>query len=85
MSLCLWCRYQQEQKEQREAELELERERAERCRLQQLKKETALRDKLIKNVQHLEQRKMEVQRELVLRNLPAGQSQLKSAVVIPKN
>ena len=73
-------RYQQELKEQREAErIKMESERSQR-----LEKESVLRDKLIKNVHHLEQRKMEVQRQLLLRSLTSGgQSHLKSAVVIP--
>ena len=78
-------RYQQEQKEQREAELKVEREKMERNRLERLEEESSLRDKLIKNVQQLEQRKMEVHRELLLRSLTMDkQSQLKSAVVVPK-
>ena len=78
------CRFQQEEKERREAELKLEKERMEQHRIKQLQEESALRDKLIKNVHQLEQRKMEVQRELLLRNLTSdGQSQLRSAVVIP--
>lgn len=65
--------------------MKLEKEKIERSRLERLEKESALRDKLIKNVHQLEQRKMEVQRELLLRSLTAeGQSQLKSAVIIPK-
>lgn len=84
--LLYMCRYQQEQRVQREAELKMEKEQAEKSRLERLEQESALRDKLIKNVQHLEQRKMEVQRELLLRSLTAdGQSQLKSAVVIPRD
>ena len=54
-------------------------------RSERLEKESVLRDKLIKNVHHLEQRKMEVQRQLLLRSLTSGrqQSHLKSAVVVP--
>lgn len=66
----------------------LEKERAEAARREKLEEESVLRDKLIKNVRDLEQRKMEVQRELLLRSLTSadgGQAQLKSAVVIPKN
>ena len=76
-------RYQQELKEQRE----VERAKMEAERSEKLAKESVLRDKLIKNVQHLEQRKMEVQRQLLLRTLSSsgGQSHLKSAVVIPKH
>lgn len=85
MSFCEICRYQEEQTQQREVELRLEKEKTQKSRLERLEQESALRDKLIKNVQHLEQRKIEVQRELLLRSLTAdGQAQLKSAVVIPK-
>jgi hypothetical protein len=78
-------RYQQEQREQREADMKLEKERTEAAKREKLQEESVLRDKLIKNVQQLEQRKIEVQRELLLRSLTSdGQSQLKSAVVIPK-
>lgn len=68
-----------------EAELEMRKEKMEKIRLEKLEEESVLRDKLIKNVQQLEQRKIEVQRELLLRSLTAeGPPQLKSAVVIPK-
>lgn len=61
--------------------MKLEKEKMKESRLE----ESVLRDKLIQNVRHLEQRKIEVQRELLLRSLTSdGQSQLKSAVVIPK-
>ncbi len=48
---------------------------------EKMREEEELRDKLLKNVQQLEKRKLEVQRELTLRALPA--SGLKSAVVVP--
>lgn len=77
-------RYQQEQKKLQEARLKLKKERLEEARLERLEQEAELRDKLIKNVQQLEKRKVEVQRELLLRSLTSdGPSQLKSAVVIP--
>lgn len=64
--------------------MKLEKEKMEATRLEKMEEESVLRDKLIKNVRHLEQRKIEVQRELLLRSLTSeGQSQLKSAVVIP--
>lgn len=64
--------------------MELEKERMEAMRLEKLQEESVLRDKLIKTVRQLEHRKMEVQRELLLQSLTSeGQSQLKSAVVIP--
>ena len=49
-----------------------------------MKEEEELRDKLLKNVQQLEQRRMEVQRELLLRTLPSGK-QRKSAKIAPNN
>lgn len=63
----------------------LQQEENERKRQEKLKKEEELRDKLLKNVQQLEQRKMEVQRELLLKTLPTGGKQLKSAVVVPRD
>ena len=66
------------------AALEKERSEAEQLRRKEkLEEEVELRDKLMKNVQQLEQRKKEIQRELKLRNLSSG-SQLKSAIVIPQ-
>ena len=55
--------------------------------------EAVLRDKLIRNVHQLEQRRKEVQRELVLRNISSGSSSqesrgasgIASAVVIPRH
>ncbi len=46
--------------------------------------EEKLRDQLLKNVQQLEQRKLEVERELVLRTLPPVSGELRSAVIVPK-
>lgn len=82
-----FCRYQEEQRAQEEAERRAEKERRKRSREEKIEEESALRDKLIKNVQQLEQRKLEVQRELLLRSLTSegGPSHLKSAVVIPNN
>lgn len=66
----------------------LKRERCEaeyQKRKEKLEEEVELRDKLMKSVQQLEQRKREIQRELKLRNLSsaAAGSQLKSAIVVP--
>lgn len=52
-------------------------------RKEKLEEEVELRDKLMKSVQQLEQRKREIQRELKLRNLSSAGSQLKSAIVVP--
>ena len=54
--------------------------------MQRLKEETTLKERLIKNVQELEHRKMEVQRQLLTMNKDKRNlsSQLKSAIVIPK-
>lgn len=71
------------QEEEREKQLALERQRSEAEQLrrkEKLEEEIELRDKLMKNVQQLEERKREIQRELKLRNLS---SQLKSAIVVP--
>ena len=79
------CRYEEEEKE-REAKLEeLQRLENEQKRQEKLEEEQLLRDKLVKNVQQLEQRRLEIQRELLLRTLPSGGGQLKSAVVVPEN
>ncbi len=77
-------RFQQEHWKQRQAELKMEKEKMEEARLERKQEESALRDKLICNVRHLEQRKMEVQREILLRSL-TSEGQLRSAVVIPPN
>ena len=54
-------------------------------RKERMEQEIELRDKLMKNVQQLEERKREIQRELKLRNLSSQRSQLKSAIVVPKH
>ena len=94
-------RYQEEQRELRELQeqkererMEKEREKKEKEREKNLKEESLLREELIKNVQVLEQKKLAVQRQLLLRTFESGGSsgntaaqslqQLKSAVVIPK-
>ena len=66
------------------------RERKEREMAKCLKEESSLREQLIRNVQELEQKKLEVQRQILLRTINRGSSnsvgppsQLKSAVVIP--
>lgn len=80
------CRYEEEEKERQAKMEQLQREENERKRREKLLEEQSLRDKLVKNVQQLEQRKVEIQRELLLRTLPSsGGGQLKSAVVIPEN
>lgn len=71
--------------ERRERE---KKERKGRERAKCLKEETSLREQLIRNVQELEQKKLEVQRQLLLSTLNNSASsssvgQLKSAVVIP--
>lgn len=59
-----------------------------------MEEEASLRDQLVKKVHQLEHRKLEIQRELILRSLsstsgdPGGtsghrSSQLRSAVVVP--
>ena len=78
-------RYQEEEQERREALERQKREEDEERRRQKLEEEANLRDKLIKNVQQLEHRKLEIQRELLLRSLSSSSgTQLKSAVVIPQ-
>lgn len=78
-------RYEEEERE-REAMVErLQREENETRRQEKLREEEELRDKLLKNVHQLEQRRMEVQRELLLRALPTSGLQVKSAVVVPKD
>lgn len=78
-------RYQQEKQERHEALEARQRKEEERLKRQKLEAEANLRDKLIKNVQDLEQRRLEVQRELLLRSLSSESTatQLKSAVVVP--
>lgn len=85
-------RYQQEEAEKRIRLDQQHKEDMERRRLERVAEEVTLRDKLIRNVQQLEQRRKEVQRELVLRDISqtAGSSQqgrpssnIPSAVVIP--
>ena len=77
-------RYQEEERERQEA-IERQQREEERLRKQErTKAEALLRDKLMRNVQQLEQRKLEIQRELLLRSLSSG-APLKSAVVIPKS
>ena len=66
---------------------ERQREEDHQRRREKLEEEANKRDKLMKNVQQLEQRRLELQRELKLRNLSSsleGGVQLKSAIVIPK-
>ena len=66
--------------------LEKERSEIEQLRRKEkLEEEVERRDKLMKNVQELEQRKKEIERELKLRNLSSPDSQLKSAIVVPRS
>lgn len=64
-----------------------EREEEQQRRREKLEEEASRRDQLMKNVQQLEQRRLELQRELKLRNLSLstgeGGAQLKSAIVVP--
>lgn len=65
-----------------------EREAEQQRRREKLEEEASRRDQLMKNVQQLEQRRLELQRELKLRNLSCssaaeGGAQLKSAIVVP--
>jgi type III secretory pathway component EscU len=67
----------------------------ERQRRERVAEEASLRDKLIRNVQQLEQQRKEIQRELVLRDMsgrPSSSSQRRrsrhevpSAVVVPRH
>lgn len=77
MYIYIWCRLKDEEREQ-------EALREKTMKEEKMRGEEELRDKLLKNVQKLEQRKLEVQRELVLRTTVDG-GQLKSAVVVPNN
>ena len=45
--------------------------------------ELALKNKLLKSVQQLEQRRMEVQRELLVKSQSSSGVTLRSAVVVP--
>ena len=64
-----------------------QREEEEARKRERMEEEASLRDQLIKTVHQLEHRKLEIQRELVLRTLSSssgvGGPQLRSAVVIP--
>lgn len=76
-------RYQEEEKERLQV-LERQRVEAEQLkRKEKLEVEAELRDRLMKNVQHLEERKRVIERELKLRNISSETSQLKSAIVVP--
>ena len=86
-------RYQQEEAEKRVRLEQQHKEEMERKRMERVAEEASLRDKLIRNVQRLEQRRKEIQRELVLRDISKGSSQhgrpghagssIPSAVVVP--
>jgi len=89
---CFHCiRYQEELKEQRDLEARRERERKEKEKQQKeedrkrrLLEEKSLKEHLLKNVHQLEQRKMEVQRQLESLDRDKRNLQVKSAVIIPK-
>lgn len=81
--LSLPLRYQEEEREKTAAMEQQQREAGQQRRKEKLEEEVVLRDKLMKNVQQLEQRRLEIQRELKLRNRSSG-SQLKSAIVVPR-
>ena len=84
-------RYQQEESEKRIRLEQQHKEEMECKRVERVAEEVSLRDKLIRNVQQLEQRRKEVQRELVLRDLSQTSSSqqgrpssnIPSAVVVP--
>lgn len=89
----LTTRYQQEEAEKRIKLEKQHKDDVERKRLERVAEEVSLRDKLIRNVQQLEQRRKEVQRELVLRDISqtsssqqgrSGSSNIPSAVVVPQ-
>lgn len=69
------------------AQEQCEREAEQQRRREKLEEEASRRDQLMRNVQQLEQRRLELQRELKLRNLSSsageGGAQLKSAIVVP--
>ncbi len=83
------CRYQEEEREKALAQERCEREVEQKRRREKLEEEASRRDQLMRNVQVLEQRRLELQRELKLRNLSSsageGGAQLKSAIVVPNN
>lgn len=85
------CRYQEEEREKALALEQRQREAEQQRRREKLEEEATRRDQLMRNVQQLEQRRMELQRELKLRNLSSaaavgsGGTQLKSAIVVPHN
>ena len=84
-------RYQQEEAERREKEAQKQREESERRRRRKVREDASLRDKLIRNVQHLEQRREELQRKLKGRGREGRRESrsldapLPSAVVLPKH
>lgn len=77
-------RYQEEEREKMEALEKLRCEEEQRRRKEIMEEEVELRDKLMKNVQQLEQRKREIERELKLRTSSSQRSQLKSAIIVPR-
>ena len=88
LHLCSRC--QQEETERREKEEQRKREESERRRRRQVREEATLRDKLIRSVQHLEQRREQLQRQLRgkgregRRESRSLDAPLPSAVVLPR-
>ncbi len=82
-------RYQEEERERREALAQQRREEEEAGRREKIAEEAILKDELVKKVHELEHRKLEIQRELLLRSLDSASghrgTQLKSAVVVPQS
>ena len=60
------------------------RAEAEQQRRQKLEEETKLRDSLMESVKQLQQRKQDIQRELLQRTLPTDKGKIKSTVTVPK-
>ena len=87
-------RYQQEETEKRVRLERQHRATVERQRRERVAEEASLRDKLIRNVEQLEQQRKEIQRELVLRDMSGRSSSsqrrrsrhdVPSAVVVPRH
>lgn len=62
-----------------------EREEGEKRMREKMEEEMTFKNKLLKNVQQLEQRRMEVQRELMAKSRLSSGETLRSAVVVPKS
>lgn len=79
----LICRCGEEERKRQKALEQLQQEEKQRMKREKLEEEQSLRDKLVKNVQSLEQRKLDIQRELLLRTHTSDGGHLKSAVTVP--